>query len=264
MQDSVQRTVNGAVSAGASSITFDTPARPLINGEGVTFAGHSTEYVVSNCTSSTFTVTPALTSGILDQEKITRVDPYRLVELDDILDEFLPDAKDGISDPRAAALYKYALRTREYLEQRTEHVFKARTITEVHSVDRDDQDTLILKYNPIVSVTSVSYEYIGDSSATTIDSDDYSVNTELGTIYYPYFPKGQNHLTVVYRAGWETIRQDHSLNFMQLFTLMYAFSNKGKDALILQSNSKLETTNRSLSEIDEFIDRNFPQRRVRI
>lgn len=260
MQDSVQRTVNGAKSSGASSITFDTPARPLINGEGVIFAGHATEYVVSACTSTTFTVTPALTSNVADQEKITRVDPYRIVEFDDVLDEFLADPKDGLNDPRAANLYKHYLRTREYLEQRTEHVFKSRTITEVHSIDRIDQDILILKFRPVVSVTSVVYQYIGDTSATTIDSDDYSVNTELGTIYYPYFPKGQNHLTVTYVAGWSTIRADHQEQFMQLFYLMYSL----KDGLVLQSNAKLNTVNRSLADIDAFIDKNFPQRRILI
>lgn len=264
MSDSIQRTVNGAKLAGVSSITFDTPSRALIAGEGVIFAGHATEYVVSSPTTTTFTVTPVLSSGIADNEKITRVDPYRLVEFDDILDEYLPDAKDGLNDPRAANLYKIYLRTREYLEQRTEHVFKSRTITEEFSLDYPTQ-ILILKYRPVVSITSITYQYIGETSATTIDSDLYSLNEEQGTVYYPsYWPTGQNHLTVTYVAGFSTIRQDHALNFMQLFGMMLAISPVGKDALLLQSNSKLDTVNRSLTEIDEFIDRNFPQRRVRV
>ncbi len=261
MQDSYQRTVNGAFSSGQSTIIFNDQERALIDGEGVKFAGHSTEYVISSPTDTTFVVAPVLSSNVADNEKITRLDPYRLVSFDEILDEY-PEVKP--TDPKAAQLYKMYLRTRKYLEERTEHVFKSRTITEVHSIDTDT-DILTLKYRPVVSVTSVSTQYIGDASADTIDSDDYSVNTEQGTIYYPSgWPKGQNHITVVYVAGWSTVPFDHQQHFIELFNIRYALSPAGKDALMLSSNSKLETTARDLKDIDDYIDRNFPRPRLRL
>lgn len=261
MNDSYQRSVNGALSAGASSVTFDSPARSLISGEGVKFAGHSTEYVITSPTATTFTVTPALTSSVADNEKITRLDPYRLVEFDEILDEHgsLP-----YNDEQAAYLYRLSLRARAYLEERTETLFKSRSVSELHSIDSYCQDTLILKYRPIVSVESITYQYIGDATATTIDADTYSVDTELGTIYYPYFPKGQNHLTVTYTGGDSVVSLSDQQNFLQLFQFLYALTPKGKDAMTKSGDSKLDLTFRTLQEVDEWIDKTFPQRRVRI
>lgn len=262
MNDSVNRLVNGAVSSGNTGITFDVPDRPLINGEGVKFSGHATEYVVSACTSTTLTVTQALTSNVADNEKITRLDPYRLIEFDDIIDEY--SFGRTYTDVEKVALYKIYLESRKYLERKTGHVFKSRIITEVHSIEHKT-DTLILKYRPVVSVTSVATRYVGDSTSDTIDSDDYSVNTELGTIYYPSeWPVGQNHITVVYIAGWADVEYDHRLNFKQLFGYMWSLSTMGKDALMKVGDTKLDLSFRTLADVDDWIEKTFPRPRVRI
>ena len=261
MNDSVQRLVNVAVLAGQSSVAFDTPARPLINGEAVKFAGHATEYIISACLSTSFTVAPVLASNIADNELITRLDPYRIVEFDDIVDEY--SFGRTYTDVEKVALYKIYLESRKYLERKTDHVFKSRTITEVHSVEYPT-DVLTLKYRPVISATSVTTQYL-DEAAATIDSDDYSVNTELGTIYYPTgWPVGQNHITVVYVAGWADVEFDHRLNFKQLFGYMWALSPTGKDALMKVGDSKLDLSFRSLEDVDSWIVRNFPQPRMRL
>ena len=262
-QDSIQRSVNGAVTSGNTAVVFDTPARQLINGEGVIFAGHSTEYVISACTSTGFTVTPALTSNIADDEKLTRVDPFRLVEFDDVRDELLPGKNDN--DPDVVRLYKLALRARQFLEEKTENVFKSRSIVEVLSNDDYCKTELMLKYRPAISVESVVVQYVGEATSETLDSSLYSLNTELGLIYRPAgWPVGVDHLTVTYTAGYSTIEFGDQQNFLQLVQIMHSLSPKGHDALVLASNSKLEKSFRSFDDLDKWMMTNFKRPRLRI
>lgn len=81
------------------------------------------------------------------------------------------------------------------IEARTGRTFEAKDYTETY--DGNGRRTLFLRWDPIVSVTTV-----------TVDSDvwtDYAVRDGSVTLKYgALFPCGVDNVEVVYRAGYET------------------------------------------------------------
>ncbi len=70
---------------------------------------------------------------------------------------------------------------------------------------------LVLRNRPVITVTSVAYNTEGNSTGayTTLDSDDYFVDTEAGIIKSQQQFVGNYHTwQVIYTAGYTTIPDD--------------------------------------------------------
>jgi len=102
------------------------------------------------------------------------------------------------------------------IDQECQHDFYANDAgTEVHDIDRDDQDTVILRHWPVLSVTRLRdcINGVTSSTPTTISSDHYHVYTADGRIRlvsdtYSYFTKGPVNVDVQYTYGYTEVPSD--------------------------------------------------------
>ena len=82
----------------------------------------------------------------------------------------------------------------EAIEARTGRRFEAQDYTETY--DGNGRRTLFLRWDPVISVTSVSVD--GDALTDWVARDN-GVTLKYGSV----FPEGIGNVEVVYRAGWE-------------------------------------------------------------
>lgn len=65
--------VNGAATAGSSSVTVDTGSGTLVAGDLITFAGHTQQYTVVSFAAGVITFAPELKVAVADNAAVTRV-----------------------------------------------------------------------------------------------------------------------------------------------------------------------------------------------
>jgi len=111
----------------------------------------------------------------------------------------------GLLDAATGMIEAYTRRTWGEINSYTEYF---------DIVDEYKQDVMVAHY-PIVSVTALVDDYEdSDGSGTTLDTEDYNINTKTGVISLDeddYFTMGPKKVKVVYTAGAVTIPEDVKL-----------------------------------------------------
>ena len=101
------------------------------------------------------------------------------------------------------------------IDQECRHDFYSHNVgTEVHDIDRDDQDTVILRHWPPISVTRLrdSINGVTSSAPTTIASGHYHIYNDgrlrLVSDAYSVFTKGPVNVDVQYTYGYSEVPSD--------------------------------------------------------
>ena len=112
------------------------------------------------------------------------------------------------------------------IDQECQHDFYAHDAgTEVHDINRDDQDTVILRHWPTITVTRLrdGVNGVTSSTPTTISSDHYHVYRDarlsLVSASYSCFTKGRVNVDVQYTYGYTEVPSDVRMlaNFLVAF-----------------------------------------------
>lgn len=258
LSDRMNRRVSAAASIGATSISFNSPPRPLMAGEYVTFANHTTEYLVSAPTSTSFTVTPALTANIVDDEVITRFDKYAISDREDIIDYV--GLENSADEGLLTFLYKTSIRARGMIEEFVGAVVpQSKTLTTVvtdalrteYLSDFGNGTKFRLPYLNVTSITSVTL------NGTLLSSDDYTL-LDGGIILFDYSLILDSKIIIVYNVGFSTVPEDIKEKNLQVCKILFDQSRQGKDLLTVSShtgvaNAELNQSFRDPDFLREFI-----------
>lgn len=246
LSDRMTRKVSAVSALGATSVSFNSPQRALISGEYVTFEGQTTEYLVSAPTSTSFTVTPALTAAIAVGDVITRYDKYTIADTLDIIDYIGLESSTDLG--LLTQVYKTSIDARKEIERIIGTVV-SRTKT-FHRHITEIRNQIILPYLNIQSVTSVT---IDDE---LIDSDNYTLD-DGGVIVFGFDLKVGSEVSIVVMVGLTDKGELADLH-KKVTKILFDQSKQGKDMFTVAGNTgvanpELSQTFRDPKDIRDFI-----------
>lgn len=118
----------------------------------------------------------------------------------------------------------------ELVEKYCNRTFSSTAYSEV--IDGDNDDFLLLRNIPIVSLTSVVFRSDIDGTSETVDDAEFQYDATLGRLewapdsdsgsqYTGCFPRGFQNITVNYTAGYATVPAPIKYAVAQLVLVMY-------------------------------------------